>query len=79
MSDSLKVQPHHVEWGAYLYLHAYESVGEARRKIGCYLEFYDSRRPHSSLGGTDSRPCILTRSAKSSGGLTRDENRRWKC
>ena len=34
----------------HVYLHAYESVGEARRKIGCYLEFYNSRRPHSSLG-----------------------------
>jgi putative transposase len=33
-----------------VYLHAYESVGEARRKIGCYFEFYNSRRPHSSLG-----------------------------
>jgi len=30
----------------HVYLHAYESVGEARRKIGCY----NSRRPHSSLG-----------------------------
>ena len=34
----------------HVYLHAYESVGEARRKIGCYFEFYNSRRPHSSLG-----------------------------
>ena len=34
----------------HVYLHAYESVGEARRKIGSYFEFYNSRRPHSSLG-----------------------------
>ena len=34
----------------HVYLHAYESVGEAKRKIGCYFEFYNSRRPHSSLG-----------------------------
>jgi putative transposase len=34
----------------HVYLHAYESVGEARRKIGCYFEFYNSKRPHSSLG-----------------------------
>ena len=34
----------------HVYLHAYESVGEARRKIGCYFEFYNTRRPHSSLG-----------------------------
>ena len=33
----------------HVYLHAYESVGEARRKIGSYFEFYNSRRPHSSL------------------------------
>jgi putative transposase len=33
-----------------VYLHAYESVGEARSKIACYIEFYNSRRPHSSLG-----------------------------
>src|ERR1700686_5528010 len=34
----------------HVYLHAYESVGEARSKIACYIEFYNSRRPHSSLG-----------------------------
>ena len=34
----------------HVYLHAYESVGDARRKIGSYFEFYNSRRPHSSLG-----------------------------
>ena len=34
----------------HVYLHAYESVGEARSKIGSYIEFYNSRRPHSSLG-----------------------------
>jgi putative transposase len=34
----------------HVYLHAYESVGEARDKIGRYFEFYNARRPHSSLG-----------------------------
>ena len=34
----------------HVYLHAYESVGEARSKIGRYLEFYNSQRLHSSLG-----------------------------
>ena len=34
----------------HVYLHAYESVGDARRKISSYFEFYNSRRPHSSLG-----------------------------
>lgn len=32
-----------------VYIHAYDSVGEARRSIGRYLEFYNGRRPHSSL------------------------------
>jgi len=34
-----------------VYLHAYDSVGEARQSIGRYLEFYNGRRPHSSLDG----------------------------
>jgi len=33
-----------------VYLHAYETVHEARTLIGRYLEFYNSVRPHSSLG-----------------------------
>ena len=32
-----------------VYLHAYDSVGQARTSLGRYLEFYNSRRPHSSL------------------------------
>ena len=32
-----------------VYLHAYESVRDARTSIGKYLEFYNSIRPHSSL------------------------------
>jgi putative transposase len=34
-----------------VYLHAYDSVGEARASIGRYLDFYNGRRPHSSLDG----------------------------
>jgi putative transposase len=34
-----------------VYLKAYDSVGEARTSIGCYLDFYNRRRPHSSLDG----------------------------
>jgi len=34
-----------------VYLHAYETVAEARNSIGKYLEFYNSIRPHSSLDG----------------------------
>jgi len=32
-----------------VYLRAYESVGDARASIGRYLDFYNRRRPHSSL------------------------------
>ena len=32
-----------------VYLKAYESVSEARASIGCYLDFYNSGRPHSRL------------------------------
>ena len=35
-----------------VYLHAYESVSDARAGIGRYLEFYNSRRPHSTLDGS---------------------------
>jgi putative transposase len=34
-----------------VYLKAYDSVGEARTSIGRYLDFYNRRRPHSSLDG----------------------------
>jgi putative transposase len=32
-----------------VYLRAYDSVGEASASIGRYLEFYNRKRPHSSL------------------------------
>jgi putative transposase len=35
-----------------VYLRAYDSVGEARNSIGRYLDFYNGRRPHSSLDGS---------------------------
>ena len=35
-----------------VYLHAYDSVSAARDGIGRYLDFYNRRRPHSSLDGT---------------------------
>ena len=31
------------------YLHAYESVNEARRSIMRYLDWYNYARPHSAL------------------------------
>ena len=33
----------------HVYLHAYESVQEARTKIGRYIDFFNTTRPHSSL------------------------------
>jgi putative transposase len=32
-----------------VYLHAYDSVSAARSRIGQYIQFFNSRRPHSSL------------------------------
>jgi len=32
-----------------VYLRAYENVSDARRHLACYMAFYNSRRPHSSL------------------------------
>jgi len=32
-----------------VYLHAYDDVPEARASIGRYLEFYNTRRPHTAL------------------------------
>ena len=35
----------------HVYLHAYESASEARQQLSSYFTFYNSSRPHSSLGG----------------------------
>jgi putative transposase len=32
-----------------VYLRAYDSVGQARASLGRYLDFYNAKRPHSSL------------------------------
>jgi putative transposase len=55
------VAPVFYVWGAsvsnweenveHVYLHAYESVAEARQELTSYFTFYNSHRPHSSLGG----------------------------
>jgi putative transposase len=34
-----------------VYLHAYDSVTEARQGLECYFRFYNERRPHSALDG----------------------------
>ena len=43
-----------------VYLRAYESVSEARTSIGRYLNFYNGRRPHSSLDGITPDQAYLT-------------------
>ena len=35
----------------HVYLHAYESVSDAKQKLATYFDFYNTRRPHSSLDG----------------------------
>jgi len=32
-----------------VYLHAYDSVSQAKAGIGRYIDFYNTQRPHSSL------------------------------
>ena len=34
-----------------VYLRAYDSISDARASLGHYLDFYNNRRPHSSLDG----------------------------
>lgn len=34
-----------------VYLKAYDSVSDARTSLGRYFDFYNGKRPHSSLGG----------------------------
>jgi putative transposase len=35
----------------HVYLHAYENVSEAKQQLASYFDLYNTRRPHSSLGG----------------------------
>jgi putative transposase len=34
-----------------VYLHAYDTVSQAREGLQCYFKFYNERRPHSTLDG----------------------------
>jgi putative transposase len=44
-----------------VYLRAYDTVAEARASIGRYLDFYNARRPHSSLGRRTPDQAYFTR------------------
>ena len=44
-----------------VYLRAYDSVSDARASLGRYLEFYNARRPHSSLGARTPEQAYLDR------------------
>jgi putative transposase len=43
-----------------VYLRAYDSVSEARASLGRYLDFYNRRRPHSSLDGATPNQAYFT-------------------
>jgi putative transposase len=45
-----------------VYLRAYETVAEARRLIGRYLDFFNTKRPHSSLGAQTPDHAYFTQS-----------------
>jgi len=45
----------------HVYLHAYDTVPEARAKLATYLEFYNRRRPHTALDGTPRMTCTSVR------------------
>jgi putative transposase len=56
-----------------VYLKAYDNVPEARTSIGQYLDFYNSRRPHSQHGGgcdNEYWPTCADEFWPTSGGLT---------
>jgi putative transposase len=43
-----------------VYLRAYDTASEARASIGRYLDFYNCRRPHSSLDGSTPNHAYFT-------------------
>jgi len=52
-----------------MYLRAYDSVSDARASLGRYLDFYNGRRPHSSLGGEDAGAGLCGPSAAEHGSV----------
>jgi putative transposase len=49
-----------------VYLYAYETVSQAKEQIKKYLAYYNSRRPHSSLGGKTPNDYYLKNIARQS-------------
>ena len=45
-----------------VYLRAYDSVSDARASLGRYLDFYNTRWPHSSLGARPPEQAYLDNS-----------------
>jgi len=52
-----------------VYLHAYETVEEAHRRLASYFIFYNTERLHSSLGYQTPREAYFSGSVMSSAGL----------
>ena len=56
-----------------VYLHAYKTVSEARAAIGRYLNFYNTRRPHSSLDRQTPDKAYFNALANDGGGIIEAE------
>jgi putative transposase len=52
-----------------VYLHAYDSVGQARASLGRYLDFYNCKRPHSRLAARTPDSRLLRPPAAARGSL----------
>ena len=52
-----------------VYLRAYDSVGQARASLGRYLDFYNRKRPHSSLERTNAGSRLLRTPAAGRGSM----------
>ena len=53
-----------------VYLRAYDSVRDARASLGRYLDFYNERRPHSSLGARTPEQAYLDHLPQHDGSMT---------
>ena len=57
-----------------VYLHAYETVGDARAGLSRYFQFYNQRRPHTRFGGKNARRVLLRGAGGDPEGSLSDEN-----